>query len=207
MPGHVEDSLSLSQVWGEKSYSRISCCQVAETECWHPSCLRGSLLSAAEWVDDGVACKDEDVSSDGRRRLDEGERLTANFNDWRRTRNRTDVAAALFSSPTEISVGREDIDPPCALTVRMFPKMSCSFFNSSQWFRARFSPPNKWNFWGAFWFSGSAGLWVTTTLPAFNWFYTKNSSNAALKTSHKVGPSRKMINLKIWWLAHFLWLL
>lgn len=79
-----------------------------------------------------MACKDEDVSSDGRRRLDEGERLTANFNDSRRTRNRTDVAAALLSSPTEISVGREDIDPPGALRVRMFPKMSCSVFNSSQ---------------------------------------------------------------------------
>lgn len=146
----------------------------------------GSLLSAAEWVDDGVACKDEDVSSDGRRRLNEGERLTANFNDSRRTRNRlrSSPLRQRFLLAERTSILRVRWEWEC---FQKCPAVSSTAHSDSG--------------------PDSLSLTSETSEERFDIldlpdsesrrrclhsidFYPKNYGNAALKTSHKVGPSR-----------------
>lgn len=137
----------------------------------------GSPQSAAEWVDDRAACKEEGVSSDKRQSLDEGGRLTANLTKLCQTRHRTGVAAALFScGPSRhqyyVRIESEDDSknvPPC---LRHFDCLDPS------------------------------SLWVTTTLPVFRRF----KPTAALMIPHAVGPSRLMMKLKWWWLHTCLWL-
>lgn len=97
VPGHAERLLFLSPVWGQKSYSWISCCKVAEAKCQHLRFLRVPFnLQSSEWMTERRVrmrmCWEANIGVLTRAKVS-----VASFTNLCQNCNRTGVAAALIS--------------------------------------------------------------------------------------------------------------